>query len=140
MTRAVGEEIAQGGGLLSHCRKEGFAQRRRAAYNEDVHPASPGMRTLSPEDLERLAHKRAGAKLGWYVHAAVYLVVNLFLTGLSYFFGYTWTVYTVLGWGLGLALHGIAVFFLGAGSGVRDRLLRRERERLRRQFERSEAR
>lgn len=98
------------------------------------------MRTLSPEDLERLAHKRAGAKLGWYVHAAVYLVVNLFLTGLSYFFGSTWSVYTVLGWGLGLALHGIAVFFLGAGSGVRDRLLRKERERLRRQFERSEAR
>lgn len=90
----------------------------------------PGMKTLNPEDLERLAHKRAGAKLGWYVHAAVYLVVNLFLTGLSYFFGSTWTVYAVLGWGLGLALHGIGVFFLGAGSGVRDMLLRRERKRL----------
>ena len=24
---------------------------------------------LSPEQLERLARKRAGAKLGWYVHA-----------------------------------------------------------------------
>ena len=35
------------------------------------------MRTLSPEDLERLAHKRAGAKLGWYVHAAVYLRLTI---------------------------------------------------------------
>jgi len=124
--------------MLSRAGDEVFARRRIAAYNEGVHAAF-GMRTLNPEDLERLAHKRAGAKLGWYVHAAVYLVVNLFLTALSFFFGFTWTVYTVLGWGLGLALHGIGVFFLGAGSGLRDRLLRRERERLQRQFGRSEA-
>ncbi|HWI84454.1 2TM domain-containing protein [Ramlibacter sp.] len=93
------------------------------------------MRPLSPEDLERLAHKRAGAKLGWYLHAAIYLVVNLFLTVLAFVFGYTWTIYPVLGWGLGLAFHGIAVFFLGAGAGVRERLVRRERERLQRQLE-----
>ena len=30
-------------------------------------------------DLERLARKRAGAKLGWYLHACVYVLVNLFL-------------------------------------------------------------
>ena len=32
---------------------------------------------LSPEEIERLARKRAGAKLFWYVHAAVYVLVNL---------------------------------------------------------------
>jgi hypothetical protein len=26
--------------------------------------------------IERLARKRAGAKLGWYIHALVYLCVN----------------------------------------------------------------
>ena len=26
---------------------------------------------------ERLARRRAGAKMGWYIHAAVYLAVNL---------------------------------------------------------------
>lgn len=91
------------------------------------------MRPLNPEDLERLAHKRAGVKLGWFVHAAVYLVVNLFLSAISFGFGHSkWVIYPMLGWGLGLALHGIAVFFLGAGAGVRDRLVRRERERLQR--------
>ena len=91
------------------------------------------MKTLTSEDLERLAHKRAGVKLGWFVHAAVYLVVNLFLSAISFGFGHSiWVIYPMLGWGLGLALHGIAVFFLGAGSGVRDKLLRRERERLER--------
>ena len=35
------------------------------------------------DDIERLARKRAGAKLGWYIHATVYVVVNLFLFAMS---------------------------------------------------------
>ena len=27
--------------------------------------------TLTNEDIDRIARKRAGAKLGWYTHAAV---------------------------------------------------------------------
>ena len=89
---------------------------------------------LSPEEIERLAVKRAGAKMGWYVHACVYVLVNLFLFAISeYGFGQRrWTVFPVLGWGLGLALHGISVFVLGTGSGLRERLIEKERERLRR--------
>ena len=96
------------------------------------------MAYLSPDELERIAHKRAGAKLGWYIHAAVYLVVNLFIFALStYAFGHRpWSVFPLLGWGLGLALHGVAVFMLGEGSSLRRRLLERERERLRREQER----
>ena len=92
------------------------------------------MTSLSSEEIERIAHKRAGAKLGWYVHAAVYLVVNLFVFAISrYGFGdRPWSIIPLLGWGLGLGLHGISVFFLGAGGGFRDRLVQQERERLRR--------
>jgi hypothetical protein len=91
------------------------------------------MTPLSSEEIERLAHKRAGAKLGWYVHAAVYVVVNLFIFAISsYGFGSrNWSIYPLMGWGLGLALHGISVFLLGASAGFRERLLRQERERLR---------
>jgi hypothetical protein len=97
---------------------------------------------MSPEELERLAHKRAGAKLGWYIHAMVYVVVNLFIFAISrYGFGHRpWSVFPLLGWGLGLALHGISVFFLRAGSGLRDRLVQQERERLRRQHDGSQSR
>ncbi len=37
----------------------------------------------SPEALERLALKRAAAKLGWYVHAFFFVTVNLLLLALS---------------------------------------------------------
>ena len=97
---------------------------------------------MSPEELERLAHKRAGAKLGWYIHAMVYVVANLFIFGISrYGFGSRpWSVYPLLGWGLGPALHGVAVFVLGAGGPVRERLVQQERERLRRQQDGSQSR
>jgi hypothetical protein len=97
---------------------------------------------ISPEEIERLAHKRAGAKLGWYVHAMVYVVVNLFIFAISrYGFGSRpWSVFPLLGWGLGLALHGISVFFLGASSGLRERLVQQERERLQRQRDGTQSR
>jgi hypothetical protein len=89
---------------------------------------------MSAEDIERLAHKRARAKLGWYSHAMVYIVVNLFIFAISrYGFGSRpWSVFPLLGWGVGLALHGISVFFLGASSALRERLVQHERERLQR--------
>ena len=93
---------------------------------------------LTPEDIDRLARKRAGAKLGWYVHASVYVCVNLFLFAMSeYAFGQrAWSVKPLLGWGVGLALHGIAVWFLGAGGEFREGMVQKERERLQRQQDR----
>ena len=94
---------------------------------------------LSEEEIEHLARKRAGAKLGWYVHALIYVLVNLFLLAISDFgFGSRrWSVFPVLGWGLGLALHGISVFVLGAGSSLRENMVQRERKRLQRERDRA---
>lgn len=80
--------------------------------------------------LERLARRRAGAKLGWTIHAAVYLAVNLLLAILSASAGRHWAVYPALGWGLGLAVHGVVVFLVTGGGGLYERMLSRERDRL----------
>ena len=95
----------------------------------------------SDEEIERLARRRAGAKMGWYIHLTVYVLVNLLMFGLSrYAFGHRpWSVYPLLGWGVGLVLHGISVFMLGKGSSFRERLMERERERLLQQRERDRA-
>ena len=89
---------------------------------------------MSPDEIDRLARKRAGAKLGFYAHAAVFAVVNLFLYLISdrAFGGRPWSPFPFLGWGVGLACHAISVYVLGAGSTLRERLVEQERERLRR--------
>jgi hypothetical protein len=90
----------------------------------DLHPSN--------DPVERLARRRAGAKMGWYIHATVYVLVNLFLVILASSRGQDWAMYPLLGWGLGLLIHGAVVFFVAPGGNVYDRLLDRERKALRR--------
>lgn len=88
---------------------------------------------LSSEEIERLARRRAERKMGWYIHAFVYIAVNIGLALLSSFSGRHWALFPVLGWGLGLLIHGLVVFVAPAGSGFRERLVQQERERLQQQ-------
>ena len=90
---------------------------------------------LTPEALEQLARKRAGAKMGWYAHATVYVCVNAVLLATAVMRDRHWAIFPLLGWGLGLVLHGIAVWGMGAGSRMRERLVQQEREKLQRRNE-----
>lgn len=89
------------------------------------------MNAVSPshnDDLERIARKRAGAKMGWYIHAAVYFAVNLMLFMLSAMSDRLWAAFPAVGWGIGLAIHGVVVFLVS--SGLHERLVESERQRL----------
>lgn len=96
---------------------------------------------LSADEIDRLARKRASAKLGWFAHAGFYLAVNLALfLGSEHGFGTRrWSLFPVVGWGIGLAFHGISVFILGNGSALRERLVEKERARLQREQDRNGA-
>lgn len=91
--------------------------------------------THTSDRLERLARRRAGAKMGWFIHACVYLIVNLFLAALAIATGRHWYAFSLLGWGLGLALHGTAVWLLGPGASLRERMIERERAALQRRLD-----
>jgi hypothetical protein len=88
------------------------------------------MQTMQDQRLEHRARRRAAAKLGWYAHATIYLVVNLALATLAFAQGRDWAVYPALGWGLGLAIHGVVVFIVTGGGGLLNRLVAHERRRL----------
>ena len=82
------------------------------------------------EDLKRIARRRVNAKLGLYIHATVYVLVNAFLalvqtqtTPQVY-----WSLWPLAGWGLGLAMHAAAVLL--GGSGVRERMVAEELRKL----------
>ena len=86
--------------------------------------------TESRDPVERMARRRAAAKMGWYTHATVYVAVNSMLALISTLGGRTWAVYPALGWGLGLAIHGAVVYLATGGGGLYQRLIQQERERL----------
>ena len=93
---------------------------------------------LSPEDIDRLARKRASAKMGWFIHAAAFCSINLIVFAMSkYGFGdRSWSPIPFLGWALGLALHGVSVWLLGTGGDLRERMVQKERDRLQRELDR----
>ncbi len=86
--------------------------------------------TLSPSEIERLARRRAGAKLGWFIHCAVFVCVNALLMTISLANGKPWAFFPLMGWGLGLAIHGALVWLGSPGSVLHERLLQSERARL----------
>jgi hypothetical protein len=86
--------------------------------------------TLSPAEIKRLARRRAGAKLGWFIHAAVFVCVNCLLVLISLSSGKPWAIFPLGGWGLGLAIHGAVVWLGSPGSALHERLLNAERARL----------
>jgi hypothetical protein len=84
----------------------------------------------SDDNLEQLARKRVDARMGWYIHATVYAVVNLALITASFSAGRHWAIFPALGWGLGLMMHGLAVWQALPGGGLHERLMQKERARL----------
>jgi hypothetical protein len=86
--------------------------------------------TANQDDIERLARRRASIKLGWYIHATVYIAVNALLAAISASSGRHWAIFPFFGWGIGLAVHGLVVFFATGGGGFHEKLVQQERERL----------
>ncbi len=77
------------------------------------------------------AERRVRAKLGFIAHATTYVLVMALLAAINLMTNRThlWFVWPLLGWGIGLAWHGIGVFLLSRGAYVYDRLIDRELHR-----------
>ena len=80
----------------------------------------------SDAQIEQLARRRAGAKMGWYIHASVYIVVNLLLAALSAMNDRHCATFPAIG----LAVHGAVVFLATGGAGLQERLVQQERDKL----------
>lgn len=86
--------------------------------------------TSEKSRIDALASRRAKAKLGWFIHAAVYVIVNVGMVALSLANGRHWAVFPLLGWGVGLLFHALAVWVFHPGGGLMTRMVERERARL----------
>ena len=69
---------------------------------------------LAREAEEALVFAQVRKVREFYAHATVYACVMTFLMFLNVFVtgGYPWSVFPLLGWGFGLAMHGLRTFDL----------------------------
>lgn len=86
---------------------------------------------MTNQELYKVAQKRAKAKLGFYIHATVYILVTVFQIGINSFTtpDVMGSIFPALGWGVGLTAHYIAVFVL-ADWRIKEFLIEDEMMRL----------
>ncbi len=80
------------------------------------------------------AKRRVEAKMGFYIHLSVYLVVILGLVALNLFSSprTLWVQWPMLGWGTAVAIHGLMVLLLPNRFAVTEEKIEREMNRGRR--------
>jgi hypothetical protein len=74
------------------------------------------------------ARRHVERKIGFFIHLAVYLVVNsgLMLFNLAVVPARLWAVWPLLGWGIGLLFHGLATFLSAPGANWKQRMIENE--------------
>jgi hypothetical protein len=86
------------------------------------------------ENQDRLAEatKTVNAKIGFYIHLLVFVLVNAGLAAINYGNDreHLWFVWPLLGWGIGVLGHGLIVFAGPSARGLKDRMIAKEMEKL----------
>ena len=68
-------------------------------------------RNLTDEELYQLATKRLALKKAFFIHLVIYIAVMLLLVVINLSFSSTlWFIYPLLGWGIGVAIHGFTTY------------------------------
>ena len=77
---------------------------------------------------QNAAQKRVLAKLGFYNHLIVYLIVMLALIAINLLTGrqHLWFVWPLVGWGVAILFHLFGVFVFGQDAPLYKRMLDRE--------------
>ena len=85
------------------------------------------------EELRAMARESAQEKVGFYIHLAIYVTVNLFLIVLWWFSGgigtFPWFIFPLFGWGAGIVVHYFGAF---RGKAYVERMTEPEYQRLKR--------
>ena len=80
------------------------------------------------EEIRQNAKQKVEAKISFGIHFAIYLAVMTLLTiiNLKSSPDYWWFMWPLLGWGIGIVIHGVSVYFSSGGSSIKDRMIEEE--------------
>ena len=88
---------------------------------------------MDDQKVKRRAKKKVEEKLAFYLHLGIYLAVNILLLviNLLTWEGVPWFIYPLLGWGVGVVIHGMVAFLDSSRkmAGIKERMLEREIQR-----------
>jgi hypothetical protein len=88
---------------------------------------------MENQEAYQRAKRRAEAKIGFYIHLAVYVGVNILLIiiNLSTSPRYIWFEWPLLGWGIGLFFHGMSTFVFSGKTfkGIKEKMIENEMKR-----------
>ena len=76
------------------------------------------------------AKKRVEAKMGFYMHLAVYIGVNILLIIINLITSpqHIWFIWPLFGWGIGVFFHGMSIFVFSGRKfkGIIERMIEKE--------------
>jgi hypothetical protein len=87
---------------------------------------------MENQEAYQRAKKRVEAKLGFYIHLAVYVAVNtlLLIINLSTSTEYLWFKWPLIGWGIGVFFHALGTFVFSGGSVIKKRMIEKEMQKV----------
>ena len=85
---------------------------------------------MENEETYKRARRRVDAKIGFYIHLAVYVGVNVLLIIINLLTSpqYLWFIWPLIGWGIGVFFHGMATFIFSGRTfrEMKDRMIEEE--------------
>ncbi len=86
---------------------------------------------MNTKTTEQRAHKIAKERVEFKIHLLSYLLVNSFLLILNLILTpeYLWFVWPLMGWGIGLIIHGVNAHF-SQGSSLKERMIEKEMKKV----------
>jgi hypothetical protein len=86
---------------------------------------------MDQEQLHKRAHERVEALKGFYIHAAVFVMVNLGLFTINALTAGTWWFYwPLIGWSIALGINGLVVFLFGGRGALGEQWEERKTRKL----------
>jgi len=80
------------------------------------------------QEAYQKAKKRVEAKIGFYIHLAVYVGVNILLIIINLITSsqYLWFKWPLIAWGIGVFFHALGVFVFSRGSAITEKMIEKE--------------
>ncbi|MCW8801858.1 MAG: 2TM domain-containing protein [Candidatus Bathyarchaeota archaeon] len=82
---------------------------------------------MKNQKAEETARQKAKLKVEFRIHLLTYIVVNAFLATINLILTpeYLWIIWPLMGWGIGLAIHGLRVH-LSTNVSFKERMIEKE--------------